>query len=264
MVVSKSENLRTRAYKTKLRQRSPTSNPSPSMYYRPPERFTFLDGDKFPGGFGTTEYPIVDYWTLRARSAQLFHQNLYARGLIRRLVTNEINTGLTPECAPDEMILGVTEESLTDWTELCENRFLLWSKNARLCDYKNQETFGSLQRTARLESLICGDVLVVLRISKSTGLPQVQLINGSAVQTPLASLKDKDIRHGVELDSKMRQVAYWVLQDDGTYKRIPAYGRTSKRRIAWLVYGTEKRLDDVRGQPLTIFSFTVVERDRSL
>jgi hypothetical protein len=54
-----------------------------------------LTGDKFAGGFGATKVFTPDYWTLRQRSEQLFHENLYARGLIRRLVTNEINTGLT-------------------------------------------------------------------------------------------------------------------------------------------------------------------------
>ena len=53
-----------------------------------------------------TQIQNIDYWTLRARSSQLFNENLYARGLLRRLITNEINTGLTPECCPDEEIIG--------------------------------------------------------------------------------------------------------------------------------------------------------------
>jgi hypothetical protein len=53
-----------------------------------PFRYSFDDGSKFAGGFGVTELLLADYWTLRQRSSQLFEQNLYARGLIRRLVTN--------------------------------------------------------------------------------------------------------------------------------------------------------------------------------
>ena len=54
---------------------------------------SILDGDKFAGGFGTTNvYTHIDYWTLRERSGQLFRENLYAKGLVRRLITNEINT----------------------------------------------------------------------------------------------------------------------------------------------------------------------------
>ena len=91
---------------------------------------------------------------MRQRSAQLFTENLYARGLIRRLVTNEINTGLTPEALPDEKIIGVPEDSLGDWTEDVENRFHLWGRSPRQCDWKHASTFGELQRKARTEALV--------------------------------------------------------------------------------------------------------------
>lgn len=212
------------------------------------------DGEKYWGGFGRTQQQHVDYWTLRARSEQLFTENLYARGLINRLVTNEINTGLTPEASPDEQILGLEEDSLLDWTELVENRFVLWGKLPVVCDYKHESTFGDLQRQARMEALISGDVLVVLRNNQQTKLPMVQLIKGSSVQTPWGGIsdlkKDHEIRHGVEYDAFERVVAYHVRQKDGAFKRLPAYGEKSKRRLAWLVFGTQKRLDGVRGEPI--------------
>src|SRR5262245_32647493 len=67
-----------------------------------PWRYTWDNGTKFPGGFGPTEVPIPDYWTLRQRSAALFETNLYARGIIGRLVGNEINVGLHLEATPVE------------------------------------------------------------------------------------------------------------------------------------------------------------------
>ena len=215
---------------------------------------SIYDGGKFEGGFGATQLQHIDYWTLRARSSQLFNENLYARGLIRRLVTNEINTGLTPEACPDEQIIGVLEDSLNEWSETVENRFHIWGKNPQLCDWKHKSTFGALQRAARAEALISGDVLVVLRQSQKTRLPQVQLVSGNKVMTPLGG--DVNIRpshttrHGVEFDTAGRVAAYWVKQDDGSFKRLAAFGEKSGRRIAWLVFGTDKRLDDVRGQPL--------------
>jgi lambda family phage portal protein len=228
---------------------------------------SIYDGSKFAGGFGETQIQHIDYWTLRKRSAQLFNENHYARGLIRRLVTNEINTGLTPEASPDEAILGLEEDSLNDWTELVENRFLLWGKSPNICDWYKRSTFGALQREARMEALIEGDVLVVLRMNQITKLPQVQLVKGGAVQTPYNTdfnlKKDHNIEHGVELDKFRRHVAYWVLQDDGSFKRLPAYGEKSGRKLAWLVYGSDKRLDDVRGQPiLSIVLQSLKEIDR--
>ncbi|MCH9712725.1 MAG: phage portal protein [Proteobacteria bacterium] len=216
---------------------------------------SIYDGAKFSGGFGLTQVQTVDYWTLRARSSQLFNENLYARGLIRRLVTNEINTGLTPESMPDETIIGVEENSLTDWTEDVETRFGLWGKNPKLCDFKGVSTFGDLQRTIRREAIVSGDILVVLRRNSTTNLPQVQLINGNKVQTPFGDdakwRKGHDVKHGVEFDRLGRVVAHWIKQDNGAgFKRMPAFGEKSGRRISWLVYGTDKRLDDVRGQPI--------------
>ena len=228
---------------------------------------SIFDGGKFAGGFGPTQIQATDYWTLRARSSQLFNENLYARGIIRRLVTNEINTGLTPEACPDEEIIGVQEDSLNEWSETVENRFAIWGKNPELCDWKHRSTFGSIQRAARAEALISGDVLVVVRQSQRTRLPMVQLVSGDQVQTPLSGdynlRKGHEIRHGVEFDAVGRVAAHWIKQTDGTCKRIPAFGEKSGRRISWLVYGTDKRLDDVRGQPiLSIVLQSLKEVDR--
>ena len=212
------------------------------------------DGGKFFGGFGVTQLYEMDYWTLRNRSIQLFNENPYARGIIRRLVTNEINTGLLPEAIPDEEIIGVPEDSLAEWTESVENRYALYSKSPENCDWKKINTLGAIQRNARMEALISGDVLVVLRFNRATGLPAVQLISGTKILNPLVGQtglrRGHRIRHGIEVNSRERPVAAWVKQDDGTFKRLPFIGERSGRRLAWMVYGTERRLDEVRGQPL--------------
>lgn len=217
-----------------------------------PVRYAYHDGEKFPGGFGFTNLLLTDYWTLRARSAQLFKTNIYARGIVRCLVTNIINVGLHLEAVPDESILGLSEDELADWSEHIENRFDLWSRSPSVCDYQGQQSFGALQIAAKTEAFIAGDVLVVLHQNKATGLPQVRLVGGSAVQTPLGRvdlLKGHKIVHGVELDPSGRHVGYWIRKDNDKFERLPARG-PSGRRIAWLVYGTDKRLDDVRGEPL--------------
>jgi lambda family phage portal protein len=227
-----------------------------------PVRFGSHDGEKYPGGFGYTELLTADYWTLRARSTQLFKTNLYARGIIRRLVTNIINTGLALEAVPDEQILGVNEDVLAEWAERVENRFHLWERSPELCDYKGQQSFGSLQAAAKMAALISGDVLVVLVQDPATGLPRVRLVDGSRVQSPFGLAGDapkiaagNTVRHGVELDRNGRHVAYWVVQVDDAagqqrVERLARTGTTTGRRSAWLVYGSDKLLDEVRGEPL--------------
>jgi len=223
-----------------------------AMYNAASADLSFFDGDKFYGGFGSTRLYIADYWTLRQRSSQLFTENLYARGIIRRLVTNEINTGLSLEATPGEL-LGISDDARNDWSDNVENRFEVWAKNPLLCDYKGLSSFGKLQAQCRLEALVGGDVLVVSRISRVTNLPQVELIDGSRVQTPFGGgspQQGNEIKHGVEVDSRGRHIAFHVLQENGTSIRIPAYGERTGRRTAWLVYGTDKRIDDLRGQPI--------------
>lgn len=232
-----------------------------------PHSFSPYDGDKFLGGFGTTQIQFPDYWTLRQRSAQLFNENHYARGILRRLVTNAINTGLTPEAIPDEDVLGIDEDTLNAWSDLVEIRFGIWGKNPFVCDWKQVNTFGALQAEAYLEALISGDCLVSIRRSRATKLPVIRLIGGNRIRTPFASdssiPKGHIIEHGVQMDRKRRVVAYWILTDDGKFERLPAFGERSGRRLAWLVFGTDKRLDDVRGQPiLSIILQSLKELDR--
>jgi lambda family phage portal protein len=227
------------------------------------------DGDKWAGSFGPTQLFAADYWTLRARSVQLFEENLYARGLIRRLVTNVINVGLHLEAMPEEAILGYPEDGLADWAETTETRFALWSNEPKVCDHSERCTFGALQAQAYMEALVAGDVLVQLVPDQRTKLPRVKLVSGSSVQTPAGlSITGKTaggnrVVHGVELDANRRQVAYHVRQEDGTSKRLPAFGEKSGRRLAWLVYGSDKRLDDVRGKPiLSLILQSLKEIDR--
>ena len=233
----------------------------------PPEaQYSTWAGDKYPGGFGATQLFEMDYWTLRERSSQLFRENLYARGLIRRLVTNEINTGLELEAQPEESVIGVPEDSLSDWSELNESRFSVWARNPQMCDFEGRRTFGALQREIRREALISGDVLVVQHISKTTGLPLIQIINGAHVGNPAEEIKLRSgytLEYGVERDANKRHVAYHANKEDGTSVRLPVKGPRSGRRVAWLVYGSDKRHDDVRGEPLlALILQSVKEIDR--
>lgn len=210
------------------------------------------DGEKFFNGLGPVETIFKDYWALRARSAQLFETNLYARGFLRRMVTNEINVGLDLESSPDNEALGMSDDQGDAWGEATEIKFTIYGRNKKICDYKGMSTFGELQQTARLESLIDGDILVVLRTDPKTGVIQTQLVEGSRIQTPSTLIQKpgkNDIIEGVEVDKDGRHVAFWIEQDDGTSKRLAATAPKTGRPQAWLVYGTDKRMNEVRGTP---------------
>ncbi len=214
----------------------------------------FWTGEKFVGGMGPAFLNIPNYWELRTRSAQLFTENLYARGLIRRLVTNEINTGLMLEAEPIDDQLSLDEITAEAWTENVEQRFEIWGDTPALCDFERRRTFPQLQAETRREALVEGDVLVRLHVDRTTGLPSIQLIRGGRVRTPMGVEPGagNKIIHGVEVDSRGREIAFHItdpLKLEPS-QRIPAFGARTGRRMAWLVYGTDRRMDAVRGEPL--------------
>ena len=240
--------------------------------YVSPSTNNYWTGEKFAGGWGIdSTYNVIDYWTLRQRSKELFNQNLYARGLIRRILTNEINAGIELEATPDNKILNITDEEADLWAETIERKFSIWGKLPFVCDYRQENTFGAIQRQARMMALVSGDVLVILR-QGSSGVVNVQLVDADNVCSPAnidfstqAKKRGNKIIDGVEITSFGKQVAYYVLTDNGSFIRVPAYGDRSKRRQAFMLYGTERMENEVRGQSLlalTLQSFKEVDRYR--
>jgi capsid protein len=236
-----------------FRKKPQAQAPTPSAVHindLPPARFRAYGGENQPGALGAVNITQLDYWTLRARSADFFTTRLFARGIVRRLVTGVITAGLYLESTPVESILGRQDDELAPWAEDVEQRFAIWAKLPIACDAAEQATFGALQETAFREALISGDALVTLTMSG--GKPRVKLYRGDVVQSPILAPKlplGTQIKHGVEVDADGKHLAYWIVQTNGEYRRLPCWG-ASGRRLAWLVYASDRRLDAVRGEPL--------------
>lgn len=243
-----------------------TNQPFEEMAYAPVTGgYEVHDGEKYVGGLDPVQSLFTDYWALRERSAKFFKTNLYGRGVIRRLVTNVINTGLSLDAEPIIGLLGLNEADADKWSEDIEDRFLAWSGLPDVCDWKRESTFGEIERNIYREALIEGDVLIIEHHNKATLLPSYDIISGGLVQSPLnneALRKGHTIEYGVELNARREQVAYWVIQSDLSFKRIPARGGNG-RLLAWLYYATDKRAHEVRGEPmLSLIMQSISEIDK--
>lgn len=205
------------------------------------------DGDRWAGSFGTTFDTVVDYYTIRTRSDQLFRSNEYAAGLLDRVVTNEVHTGLTPESYPVAEVLGLSDDEAAEFSDSLETRFSLWASTPELCDYYGESTFGQLQAQRELEALIGGDCLVVIRQHPRYKLPTLQIIPADKINTPVSAdiAAKHEIHYGIEIDARGRKVAAWSDNE-----RFAFRGRRSGRTTARMYYAGDKRVQDVRGMPL--------------
>lgn len=211
------------------------------------------DGEKYPGGLpGVDELLTLDYWALRQRSASLFHKNAYARGIVRRIVTNVIATGLHLEAKPLEELIGIEAGGLEDWAETVEQRYYLYNNTPKIVDYKKQRNGWAIQRQALLEAIVGGDALIVLRQSVKYKLPVVQIIQGDRVRTPLELLDRADIVDGVHLGKDGAHLGFYVTDSASAkgWTYVKATGAKTGRTGAFLLYGCDRREDGVRGEPL--------------
>ena len=235
------------------------------------------NGSKCEGSFGPLEdFAFVDYWTLRKRSLRLFRENIYAKGIIRRLIWNEIHTGLVASPVPESSIIWPKEDATkreekgVQYGELISTQFNLYANTPAVFDWGKHRNFGAFQAQVRFESLVCGDGIIISRIDKETGLPRWQWVNGDNIRTPdnYSCPHGGYIKHGVEFDQYGKKVAFHVRSEVNgsvSYERVPVRGKHSGRLISWMVYGSETLLDDTRGEPFladTLYMLKDLDRYR--
>lgn len=216
---------------------------------------TGFDGEKNIGEMGPIKDYIIDHVALRARSWQSYLESNITQMIMKKIQRWTIGTGLRPESEPVKDVLEsegiVLDRNLS---KTIETRFLLFAKSKK-SSHSNMFSLNKLGKVAFKNAKIGGDVLTIIRLVK--GELKIELVDGgrlghhnhrSAIN-PIKLDNGNMIWHGVEINDRMEHIAYHVMQNDRESKRIKA--RTKEGFIqAYLTYGFEYRLHNVRGLPL--------------
>ncbi|MDC7218635.1 MAG: phage portal protein [Spirochaetales bacterium] len=188
--------------------------------------------------------PEVDIDRAREQARKVRRESLIAKGLLRRLTDNVINTGLTWESSPLwDMIPDAPEndEARQKFTTNAENYWKLYAGSTE-ADIKGKFTFRQLQRQIFQMGEAEGEVFLILRyISDPNRISNVaiQKIENDQVATDYDTDYVSEVNarggwldKGIEYDSTGREVAVWLresLGDDPV--RIPYFGNSGRRFV---------------------------------
>lgn len=225
-----------------------------------------FNGEKTLGEMGPPKNYRPDYILLRVRSWQSWYESEISQALLGKYLNWVIGGGLTLQVQPNNLLLkseGINIDA-QKFSKIVEARW--WGfKESTNSHYAKMWNLDKLQQKAYKDAIIGGDVLVVLRYDKKQGL-NIQLIDGEHVFSPMYGNEifpqlcenGNKLLNGIEMDDTGKHVAYWVRKAgitpngpyDLEYERIPAVGGKTGFTQAFLVYGLEMRLDNVRGVPI--------------
>jgi capsid protein len=227
---------------------------TPGGVYTPLFAVSFT-GEKTLGGIGPIRNYRPNYEALRLRSWQSYYESEVSHTVVNAYIKWVIGKGLKLQCEPLKEVLSLEGINLDSkqFTKTVEARYQAWSKS-RMSDYANMKSKNELSSTAFKNGELGGDVLVILRYIDDC--VKVQLVDASHVKSPGMGTEyfpqilqnGNRLVNGVEFAPSGEHVAYYVQDFQLNYTRIPAkndYGML----CAWLYYGKEYRLDNMRGIP---------------
>lgn len=216
-----------------------------------------FDGEKNLGEMGKPKDYVLNYELLRIRSWQSYTESEITQTLINKFSSWIVGSGLTLQSDPVIQALkseGINIENVEEsFNEVVEHRFGVWA-NSKYCDYANQKNLGKIAKSAFLNSKLSGDTLVILRVVDNC--VKIQIVDGANIKSPTYGTdqfpRELDngnvIRNGVEMSPTGEHICYHIQLRDRSFTTVPAY--VGGIRMAYLVYGTEYRLDNSRGFPL--------------
>jgi hypothetical protein len=232
-------------------------------------RSVLYDGEKTPNELGNAYNFELDYYTIRMRAWEGYIKSTVIQTAIKNYCLWIVGGGLKFQAEPATNYLAQRGINIGDSREFSGNieaQFRLYC-NSKESVFSKQMNLHILASEALKNAILSGDVLVIERYDGYQ--PTVQIVDGCFIGNPTNFGEIEAIKaagnyvvNGVEILPSGEHLAYWVQQDDLTFKRISANPSGSKgKRQAWLLYGLRHKITDTRGMSLLT---AVMERDAKL
>ena len=218
-----------------------------------------FDGEKTPYELGEPVTFINDYYALRSRAWEAYIKSDLIQNAIRKYILWIVGSGLKLQSNPISEVLiknkvDINEKEISSFIEDSESQFRLFATMKESTFSKEYNLHDEAVEVFK-NALLCGDILCILRYNGK--YTSIETFDGVNIQTPIlsdfidaAAQRGNIINQGIEKDKKGSHVAYYLLQENNTYSRIPAYGDKSRKRQAWLFYGLKNKKSDDRGMSL--------------
>lgn len=212
-------------------------------------------GEKNFGEVGPVKDLQPHYIILNLRSWQLYLESDIAQTILNKYTGWIIDKGLKAQSTPQVDVLRAAGIDISqELNKEIESRFNLWMRST-LGDAKGMDSINTLARQVYKTAKVGGDCLVILRYDKDAGIT-VEIVDGALVQTPATkpeSALDGSIVDGVKVDKAGKVVSYFVKAGKGFERKfveVPAWSKSTGMRTAFLVKGTEYRINSRRGLPV--------------
>jgi capsid protein len=230
-----------------------------------------FNGEKNLGEVGPIKSYQIDYTALSLRAWQSYIESDISQTILNRFELWVIGAGLKLQAEPNKVVLkseGLGDLDTQAFNEMVEARWSVWA-NSNVSDYSRMNNLHILTGKAFLNTLVSGDVLVILRYINDTVC--VQLIDSAHVQAPTYGNEvfptvlpnGNQIKNGIEFSPQGEHVAYYVKDYLNRFERIPAKPVDSDLVMAFMATGLEYRLDNTRGIPkISTVLETIAKLDR--
>ncbi len=201
------------------------------------------DGEKNFGEIGPIKDYAVDYASLSMRSWQSYLESEISQTVLGKYFTWVIGAGLKLQAEPVVKVLELEGVNIgEEFNDIVESRFGIYA-NSKMSAYSGMSSLHMLAKEAFKNSIVGGDVLVVLRYIDDQ--VKVQLIDGAHIQTPLGN---REAKHGISISTTGEHLGFYVRTGLLDFKYIPA--KTNGITTAFMIYGLKYRIDTHRGMPL--------------